>query len=82
ALPAVLMVIAMQFGFLLDGAVVTETVFARRGLGRLAMQAIFSKDMPVIRGIVVLGALTHVLTNLLADVAQTLLDPRLQEAEG
>ncbi len=82
ALPAVLMVIAMQFGFLLDGAVVTEMVFARRGLGRLAMQAIFSKDMPVIRGIVVLGALTHVLTNLLADVAQTLLDPRLQEAEG
>lgn len=79
ALPAVLTIVATQFGYLLDGAVVTETVFTRRGLGKLAMQAIYSQDMPVIRGIVVLGALAHVLANLLADIAQAWLDPRVRE---
>ena len=79
ALPAVLTIVATQFGFLLDGAVVTETVFTRRGLGKLAMQAIYSQDMPVIRGIVVLGALVHILANLVADIAQAWLDPRVRE---
>ena len=79
ALAPVLIIVATQLGFLLDGAVVTETVFTRRGLGKLAMQAIYSQDMPVIRGIVVLGALVHVLANLAADLAQAWLDPRLRE---
>ena len=79
AIVAIFTVVATQFGFLLDGAVVTETVFARRGLGKLAMQAIYSKDMPVIRGIIIFGALAHILTNLTADLAQTWLDPRLRE---
>ncbi len=79
ALGPALMVTALQFGFLLGGAVVTESVFARQGLGRLALQAILWRDLPVVRGVVLVGALAYVLSNLLADLAQTALDPRLRE---
>jgi len=74
-----LTVVALQLGFLLGGAVVTESVFARSGLGRLAVQAIVWRDLPVVRGVVVVGALAYVLVNLLADLAQLGLDPRLRE---
>lgn len=79
ALAPALTVVALQLGFLLGGAVVTESVFARRGLGRLAMEAILWRDLPVVRGVVVFGALSYVLANLLADVAQGWLDPRVRE---
>jgi ABC-type dipeptide/oligopeptide/nickel transport system permease component len=72
-------VIALQFGFLLGGAVVTETVFARRGLGRLALEAVSWRDLPVIQGIVVLSALGYTLVNLMADLAHAWLDPRVRE---
>lgn len=71
--------IAMQLGFLLGGAVVTESVFARQGLGRLAVQAILWRDLPVIRGIVITGAVTYLLVSLLADFVHAWLDPRLRE---
>jgi len=79
ALGPALAVTALQFGFLLGGAVVTESVFARRGLGRLAVEAILWRDLPVVRGIVLLGALAYVLANLASDLAQAWLDPRLRE---
>jgi ABC-type dipeptide/oligopeptide/nickel transport system permease component len=79
ALAPTLTVVALQFGFLLGGAVVTESVFARRGLGKLAVEAITWRDLPVVRGVVVLGALVYVLVNLAADLAQAWLDPRLRE---
>ena len=79
ALAPALTVTALQFGFLLSGAVVTESVFARRGLGKLAVEAITWRDMPVVRGVVVFGALAYVLVNLAADLAQAWLDPRLRE---
>jgi len=79
ALAPALAVVALQFGFLLGGAVVTESVFARRGLGKLALEAITWRDLPVVRGVVVLGALAYVLVNLAADLAQAWLDPRLRE---
>ncbi|MDY7077541.1 MAG: ABC transporter permease [Chloroflexota bacterium] len=79
ALAPALTVIALQFGFLLGGAVVTESVFARRGLGKLAVEAILWQDLPVMRGLVVFGALAYVLVNLAADLAQAWLDPRLRE---
>lgn len=79
ALAPALTVVALQFGFLLSGAVVTESVFARAGLGKLAVQAILWRDLPVVRGIVVFAALVYVLVNLLADLAQLWLDPRLRE---
>jgi len=79
ALAPALTVVALQFGFLMGGAVVTESVFARRGLGRLAVEAILWRDLPVVRGIVVFGALIYVLVNLAADLAQAWLDPRLRD---
>jgi peptide/nickel transport system permease protein len=79
ALAPALTVVALQFGFLLGGAVVTESVFARRGLGKLAVEAILWRDLPVVRGIVVFGALVYVLVNLAADLVQAWLDPRLRD---
>jgi peptide/nickel transport system permease protein len=79
ALPTALTIVALQFGFLLGGAVITESVFARRGLGRLAVEAIIWRDLPVVRGVIVVGALAYVLVNLAADLAQAWLTPRLRE---
>ncbi len=79
ALGPAVAVTALQFGFLLGGAVVTESVFARRGLGRLLLGAIVSRDMPVVRGVVLVGALSYVLVNLLGDAVQAWLDPRLRD---
>lgn len=79
ALAPALTVMALQFGFLLGGAVVTEAVFARRGLGKLALEAITWRDLPVVRGVVVFGTLAYVLVNLVSDLAQVWLDPRLRE---
>jgi len=79
ALAPALTVLALQFGFLLGGAVVTESVFARRGLGKLAVEAIVWRDLPVVRGVVVFGALAYVVVNLASDLAQAWLDPRLRE---
>ncbi len=80
ALGPVLAVTGLQFGFLLGGAVITESVFARQGLGRLAVEAILWRDLPVVRGIVLVGALAYVLVNLGTDLLQVWLDPRLREA--
>ena len=79
ALAPALVVVSLQFGFLLGGAVLTESVFTRRGLGKLAVEAVVWRDLPVVRGAVVLGALIYVLVNLVADLAQAWLDPRLRE---
>ncbi|HEY65799.1 MAG TPA: ABC transporter permease [Caldilineae bacterium] len=75
-LPPVLTMAALQFGFLLGGVAVTEALFARQGIGRLAVQAIVAQDLPLIQGIVLLGAVVYTLVNLLADIAQWALDPR------
>lgn len=79
ALHSVLTVVALQFGFLLSGAVVTESVFSRRGLGKLAVEAIMWRDLPVVRGVVLFGAAAYVLVNLAVDVMQIWLDPRLRD---
>ena len=82
ALAPALTVVALQFGFLLGGTVVTESVFARRGLGKLAVEAIRWRDLPVVRGVVVFGALAYLLVNLAADLAQAWLDPRLRSVDA
>ena len=79
ALPPVLAVIALQFGFLLGGAAVTEAVFARQGLGRLVVEAVLSQDLPVVQGVVLLSATAYSLVNLAADALHWLLDPRVRE---
>jgi peptide/nickel transport system permease protein len=79
ALPDVLTMLALQIGFLLGGTVITESVFARRGLGRVAVEAVLSQDLPVVQGVVLLAALVYTLANLAADLSQLWLDPRLRE---
>jgi ABC-type dipeptide/oligopeptide/nickel transport system permease component len=78
ALLPIINIIALQAGFLLTGTVVTESLFARPGIGRLLVERTLGQDYPVVQGIVVLAALLYTLLNLLADVAHHLLDPRLR----
>jgi peptide/nickel transport system permease protein len=77
-IPAVTL-IGLQAGFLLGGTVVTEAVFARPGLGRLVVEAVLAKDLPVVRGVVLLIATIYVVINLLVDLATLSLDPRLRQ---
>ncbi len=78
ALIPVITVIGLQFGSLLGGTVVTESLFSRRGLGRLVVDAIFWQDYPLIQGVVILGAAIYVVVNLLVDMSYGLLDPRIR----
>lgn len=70
---------AYLVGSLLGGAVLVETVFARPGLGRVTLTAITDRDLPVITGVILFSALVFVVVNLLVDLAQPLLDPRLRD---
>lgn len=77
----VLTVLGLQLGHLLGGAVVVETIFGWPGLGRLTVQAIFDRDLPVVMGAALLIATFYVLINLAVDLAHAYLDPRVaQEA--
>lgn len=78
AMISVITIIGLQFGTLLGGAVVIETVFARQGIGRLAITGILSKDFPLVQGIVLLAAVVYVGINLLVDLSYAALDPRIQ----
>ncbi|ALM86499.1 ABC transporter permease [Bordetella sp. N] len=69
-------------GNLLAGSVVTETVFSREGIGRLAQSAVAVKDIPVVQGVVVLAATVFVLVNLAVDLAYPLLDARITRQRG
>jgi len=81
ALIPVITVVGLQFGFLLGGAVVTETVFSRQGIGRLIADAILWKDFPLIQGGVLLAAVTYTVVNLLVDISYTFADPRIRHDE-
>jgi ABC-type dipeptide/oligopeptide/nickel transport system permease component len=74
----VLSIIGLQFGFLLSGTVVIETIFSRPGLGHLLVNAILWKDMPLVQGIVLLVALLYTLVNLATDVAYAYLEPQIR----
>jgi peptide/nickel transport system permease protein len=71
--------IGLQAGFLLGGAVITETVFARPGLGRVVVDAILWKDLPVVQGAVLLIAGIYIIVNLGVDLISIVLDPRQRE---
>ena len=79
ALLPVLTMLGLQFGAMLAGAVVTETVFSRPGLGRLVVSAILWKDYPLVQGIVLFMATMYVLVNLGVDLLAAWLDPRIRE---
>jgi peptide/nickel transport system permease protein len=78
ALLPVLTVTGLQFGQLLGGAVLTETVFAWPGIGRLLVDAILARDYPVVQGVIVLFAVAYILVNILVDVLYSYVDPRIR----
>jgi peptide/nickel transport system permease protein len=79
ALPPVVTVIGLQAGALLAGAIVTETIFAWPGVGRLVVQAIAARDYPLVQGCVLTIGLVYVIVNLATDVALAWLDPRVRD---
>jgi peptide/nickel transport system permease protein len=78
AMIPVLTVFGLEFGSMLGGAVLTETVFSLPGIGRLLVEGIFARDYPVVQGAMILVASTFVLVNLLTDVAYAFFDPRIR----
>lgn len=78
ALLPVITMMAIQVASLLSGAVITETVFAIPGIGRLAVDAISSRDMPLLQGTVIFTTLLIILGNLVADVLYSVIDPRIR----
>ena len=71
-------VLGLQFGAVLTGAVITETIFAWPGVGRLLIQSISFRDYPLVQGCILLIAITYVAMNLLTDLAYGFLDPRIR----
>lgn len=77
ALIPVVTIVGLQFGGLMAGSVIVESVFARPGLGRYAVTAITTRDFPQIQGIVLVVALIYVMVNFVVDFLYTVLDPRI-----
>jgi len=77
AIPIVTL-LGLQFAQLLGGAVVTETIFAWPGIGRLVVEAIFNRDFPVVQGVVLVVSLIFVAVNVLVDLTYAVLDPRIR----
>jgi ABC-type dipeptide/oligopeptide/nickel transport system permease component len=78
ALVPVVTLVGLQFGALLSGSVIVESVFARQGMGRLTVDAILTRDIPVVQGVVLVAGAAYVLINLLVDLACAALDPRIR----
>ena len=74
----VVTIIGLQFGAVLTGTIITETIFAWPGVGRLLIQAINFRDYPLIQGCILFISLTYVLMNLITDLTYGLLDPRIR----
>jgi ABC-type dipeptide/oligopeptide/nickel transport system permease component len=77
ALLSVITILSLQFGSLLAGAVITETIFSWPGVGRLTVQAIQTRDYPLVQGCVLAIAICYLLVNLLTDIFYGLVDPRI-----
>jgi len=78
----VITVMGIQLGTLLGGAVITETIFALPGLGRLAVESIYGRDYPMLEGVVIFSALAILCINLTVDIVYSLIDPRIKLAGG
>ena len=74
----VVTILGLQMGALISGAVVTEQIFVVPGFGRLIVEAVFTRDYPLVQGVVLITATSYVLINLLVDVSYLLLDPRIR----
>jgi peptide/nickel transport system permease protein len=77
ALIPIITAVGLQFGALLGGAVLTETVFGWPGMGQLLVESIFARDYPMVQGIVLMFSALFILTNFLVDLSYVLIDPRI-----
>jgi len=78
ALIPIITILGLQFGTLLAGTIVTETIFSWPGIGRLTVQAISARDYPLLQGCILVISLSYVLVNLLTDAIYSLVDPRVR----
>jgi ABC-type dipeptide/oligopeptide/nickel transport system permease component len=78
ALIPVITIVGLQFGSLLAGTIVTESIFSWPGIGRLAVQAISARDYPLLQGCILLIAVSYVAVNLLTDLVYAIVDPRVR----
>jgi ABC-type dipeptide/oligopeptide/nickel transport system permease component len=78
ALIPILTMVGLEVGWLLGGAVVTETVFSRQGIGRMAIQAVLWKDFPLVQGTVLFAAVFYMAANLIVDILYMFVDPRIK----
>lgn len=78
ALIPVVTFVGLQMAYLLGGATIVETMFARQGIGRLAVQSIFSRDYPMVQGVVLITAAIYVVINTLTDITYVYLNPRIR----
>jgi len=78
ALIPILTILGLQFGTLLAGTIVTESIFSWPGIGRLAVQAIGARDYPLLQGCILMIAVSYVIVNLLTDLVYVLVDPRVR----
>jgi peptide/nickel transport system permease protein len=78
AAPTALAVMGLQLGYLMGGSILVETVFSWPGTGLLLNNAIFQRDLPVLQGTILVLAMFFVILNLLVDLMQTALDPRIK----
>jgi len=74
----VVTMMAMQFAYMMGGAIVVENIFAWNGIGRLAIEAIFQRDYPVIQGFILVFATTVITVSILLDLLYAVLDPRIR----
>jgi ABC-type dipeptide/oligopeptide/nickel transport system permease component len=79
-LQATITLLSVLVGELLSGAVIIETLFARQGIGRITVEAIGQKDLPVVQGAILIASVSYVAVNLLVDVSYALIDPRTRFA--
>jgi ABC-type dipeptide/oligopeptide/nickel transport system permease component len=80
ALIPIITILGLQFGTLLAGTIVTETIFSWPGIGRLTVQAISARDYPLLQGCILVIALSYVLVNLLTDTVYSIVDPRVRRS--
>jgi peptide/nickel transport system permease protein len=78
----VVTILGLQAGALMSGAVVTEQIFVVPGFGRLIVEAVFTRDYPLVQGVVLITAASYVLINLLVDLSYSVLDPRIRIGGG
>ncbi|MBJ6360556.1 ABC transporter permease [Paenibacillus sp. GCM10012307] len=82
ALIPALTIIGVLSGELMAGTVVIETVFSRQGIGRIISDALMSKDLPVIQGVIFFSAIVYVLINMLVDLSYSMIDPRVRRMQA